>query len=258
VSADVTQPTLPKRPQKLAIVHFLGWTLGVAVVLGIYRAINVWTAWLNNEANEPVEMSWRELGYGLAYGTAVSGLGLYVWRWWRGSSAGPSQPGHWLLVIGGITLVIDLGVATSVFLAASLRADPNSFSWTSYGHQAIGYGLAAGVSLVIFLNLRDAGRLWIAATMIVMVMLTTNAIASGVSLVVATRGVFPGTWIWWIPLFFRVAGAACFVAAISAAEINDRLRGRPRDWLHLGGIVAVLGLGLVDVANYGPVLWRYW
>ncbi|MEX2176536.1 MAG: hypothetical protein WD872_19380 [Pirellulaceae bacterium] len=94
-----------QRPQKLAIVHLLGWTLGVAAVLGLYRAVMDLSG-LPAEWQLGARLS--QLGFGLAYGTALAGMGLFVWRWARGIGPGPSQPGHWLLVLGGVGLLTDI------------------------------------------------------------------------------------------------------------------------------------------------------
>src|SRR5262245_4512151 len=122
-SSFATSTTSPR----LGIVHFLGWMVGVGIVLAIYRAATEW-----NELPEEVDLTQRliQLGFGLAYGTAASGLGLFVWRWTRGTASGPTQPGHWLLVFGGIGLVIDVG------LAAALEG----YAWLANPRNAYGIG----------------------------------------------------------------------------------------------------------------------
>src|SRR5687767_9409788 len=91
-----------QRGNRLGVIHFLGWMLGCAVVLAIVRLGAA-------PGNPTLADSLRQLGYGLTYGTAASGLGLFLWRWRTGSGSGPTQPGHWLLVFGGIGLLLDLG-----------------------------------------------------------------------------------------------------------------------------------------------------
>lgn len=250
MTVDASEPT---RPQRLAIVHLLGWTLGVAAVLGIYRAAAVWHASLDNR---PVQMTWPALGYGLAYGTAVSGLGLFIWRWWRGASQGPTQPGHWLLVFAGIGLLIDLGVALAIEVAQVWLDPSRQYVYLAYpAHQAVGWAVGAVLGMIVLLNLRGAGRLWIAATLIVVLMMSANSLACAVSFIAAYHG-FPGTWIWWVPVCVRVSGEACVVVIVAGAEISDRWSRLERDWLHLGGIVAALALGAVDLSLYAPWLWR--
>jgi hypothetical protein len=251
MTADAPQPTTASHPQKLAIVHLLGWTLGVAVVLGIYRAAAAW----HSRDGQPVQMTWPTLGYGLAYGTAVSGLGLFLWRWWRGASQGPTQPGHWLLVFGGMGLVLDVAIAAAAEGAVALAGPGPDRSYVAYlWHQSVGWAVAAGIGAVVLLNLRGAGRLWVLATLLVTVMMAANSVCYGMSLVAFYRGL-PGNWVWWVPLFVRVVGQGVAVAVVAAAEAADRLAHHRRDWLHLGGIASALGLFAVDVAVNAPYLW---
>jgi hypothetical protein len=255
VIADEAMPNSPVLPQKLAIVHILGWTLGVGVVLGIYRAVAVWHA---ANLDQPVQLSWPAVGYGLAQGTAVSGLGLLIWRWWRGTCQGPTQPGHWLLIFGSIGLIIDQGVAVGIETWQTLHGLSNPYNYlVHYAHQAAGWGLGAILGMIVLANLRGAGRLWIAATLFIVLTISASALAYSASFIGGYRGI-PGTWIWKIPLCIRVVGEACIVVTLIGAESSDRIRGLPRDWLHLGGYAATLATVAVDLSLNVPALWRYW
>lgn len=258
MNADASPNATDARPQKLAIVHLLGWTLGVAAVLGIYRAAAVWHA----EDGQPVQMTWPALGYGLAYGTAISGLGLFLWRWWRSSGQspgearfrGPTQPGHWLLVFAGIGLVIDVSVAAAVDLLCAFR-EPSHSAHPWLVHQVVGWSIGWLIGLAVLLNLRDASRLWMVAVMLVVIWMMGNAVFHALTLVHIQLG-WGGFWPWWMTNCFRVFGLAAVSAAVAAAEWWDRLNGASRDWLHFGGIAAALALGAVDVAVNAPALWR--
>jgi len=254
-----TPPSSPPivRPQKLAIVHFLGWMLGVGAVLAIYRAATQLT-----EPTREVELSQRliQLGFGLAYGTAVSGLGLFLWRWWRGTGSGPTQPGHWLLVFGGIGLVIDVGVAAAVYAAVFF-----SRSGTDYGilpirawsyHQIIGWSLAALISSLVLIRMRAAW--WWQVVVIVVLTMTIANLAASILCVLGANGMFAGTWPYDISQFVRVAGALACVAAIGFAETCDRRQGHWRDWLHSVGLVMALSLASIDLAVQGYFLWLRW
>jgi hypothetical protein len=252
-----TSPGVAKPPtQKLAIVHLLGWMAGVGVVLAIYRAATQWT-----EPTREVEFSQRliQLGFGLAYGTAVSGLGLFLWRWWRGTGSGPTQPGHWLLVFGGLGLVIDVGVAAAVYAVVMSR------SGTDYGiltfqawsnHQIIGWSMAALISSVVLIRMR-ATWWWQAVVLVVLVMTIAN-VAANILYLLCANGVFAGTWPYDVTQYVRVAGALGCLAAIGFAEVCDRRQGRPRDWLHLVGLLMAVSLGSVDLAVQGYFVWLVW
>jgi len=250
-------PTVAQPPaQRLAIVHFLGWMLGVGAVLAIFRAATQLT-----EPTREVELSQRliQLGFGLAYGTAVSGLGLFLWRWWRGTGSGQTPPGHWLLVFGGIGLVIDVGVAALVYAVVM------SQSGTDYGilafqawsnHQIIGWSIAASISSIVLIRLRAAWW-WRAVVIVVFVMTIANA-AANVLYVLGANGVFAGTWPYDISQFVRVAGAITCVAVIGFAETCDRRQGHWRDWLHSVGLLMALSLASVDLAVQSYFLWLRW
>lgn len=232
------------RPQKLAIVHLLGWTLGVAVVLGIYRAAIVWHT---TDEGAP-QLGWFELGYGLAYGTAASGLGLYLWRRWKGG-AGPSQPGHWILVFAGVALVIDVGVAVAIEVAIAIAGSESNtlrnVSWML--HQAVGWTLASLIGVAVLFNTRGATRHWAIAAFAVVMMLALNALAH--SALLATYSGPLGNSVWRIASMIRPGGAGLTLMILWSAVIIDFRLGIRRDWLHAGGIAAVSGLGLVDIAS---------
>lgn len=101
----------PPPRNRLGIIHLLGCTLGCAAVLAVYRA--------NAPAAPTLLQSLWQLGMGLAYGVAASGLVLFLWRWWTGSGPAPSQPGHWLLVFGGVGWLLDF--TTSAVHLSALR-----------------------------------------------------------------------------------------------------------------------------------------
>jgi hypothetical protein len=228
---------------RLGIVHLLGWTLGVAVVLGIYRAGNAFQ--MQDGAAQP--MSPWALGFGLAYGTALGGLSLFLWRWWRGTGSGPTQPGHWLLVFAGLGFCLDL--------VAMAAAETIVSFWSGYSdsfrifnlHQCLGWSLGAMVALVVLCNLRDAAIGWIVVTALLSVGMSLAAIQHIVSFVAVEAGAI-GNWTWQAPLVGKSIGVSVVLVAILAAEIADRRQGRARDWLHAGGILAVALLSLAEIA----------
>lgn len=251
-----TPPTVAKPPaQRLAIVHFLGWMLGVGAVLAIYRAATPLTG-----PTRELELSQRliQLGFGLAYGTAVSGLGLFLWRWWRGTGSGPTQPGHWLLVFGGIGLVIDVGVAAVVYTVLARRnTDYGILSFQTWSsHQIIGWFIAALISSVVLIRMRAAW--WWQAVVCVVLTMTIANVAANIIYVLGAQGFFAGTWPFDVSQFVRVTGAVACVAAIGFAESCDRCQGQPRDWLHVVGILMALSLASVDLAVQGYFLWLRW
>jgi hypothetical protein len=54
-------------------------------------------------------------------------------------------------------------------------------------------------------------------------------------------------WPWLMPAYVRLIGPTICVPAILAAVALDHAQGRSRDWLHFGGIAAILALALTDL-----------
>ena len=244
-----SQP-LPSQPH-LGIVHLLGWTLGVAVVLAGYR---VGFQWLSDDAVP--RLGWRELGFGLAYGTAISGLGLFVWRWWRGGAVLPTQPGHWLLVFGGLGLLVDFGSASaleSLALLADWSPSDNRF-YIYYVQQIFAWGVSAAVSLVVLTRIR-ASIWWRLLALVTALVFCIIAVASAVAFVFQMRlAFFTGSWAFNLPIYARLIGTVCCVIILAVALVTDHRRGLRRDWLHVGGIMAAVGLAALGIADTIRVL----
>jgi hypothetical protein len=256
VSGDAPNTVTPK-PQKLAIVHLLGWMLGVGTVLAIYRA---GAAVQDLPPEQALSIQLGQLGLGIAYGTAISGLGLFLWRWLRGHGHGPTQPGHWLLVLGGAGLVLDFGstaaVKAGLWLSGSGIDIRHFGAWT--GHQALVWSLAsliAGCVVLGLLRRNDAPIWWTGMAIATLFALSANAAAYLASLWGFFAGV-GGNWVWIVPQTIRVVSESVTIAMLLWAVIADRRAGLARDWLHAGGVAAGLGLGLVDMAMTAYWLWR--
>lgn len=86
--------------------------------------------------------------------------------------------------------------------------------------------------------------------------ISTNAVADIASLI----GLYcrSGIWPWYIPLWTSVACALIALPPLWIAELADRSRRVPRDWLHYTGIIAMSLLGLVHFAfNLAIAIVRY-
>lgn len=227
--------TLPHRG-RLGVVHLLGCMLGCGVVLAMIRVAG--------PKNPDLSIQLRQLGLGLAYGTAISGLVLYVWRWWTASGPGPSQPGHWLILFCGIGFLIDISV-TSVLeplrMLGLLRWD------RGFLHESVGWWIASLIGLIVLLRLKDASRLWIAAAAGIVLALMINAVASTVAVVAMAQG-SRGSWPWYAAVTAHLVGTAIALPLLWIAAGSDVARRLHRDWLHVGGLCAVSLLGSVDFA----------
>ena len=145
---DATFKPAPNTQPRLSIIHLMGWTLGCSVVLAGFR-------WLTIVVGEQAEVAWQfrvaQFGFSLTYGAALGGLGLLFWRRFYGGYPFPTQPGHWLLVFGGIGCLIDGGI--SLPLTLYLRwAELNQVVvelTVQYVQRAVGWGIAGAIGLVV-------------------------------------------------------------------------------------------------------------
>src|SRR4029079_1822087 len=123
---------------RLSIIHLLGWMLGCGVVLAMIR--------IAGDANRDLSVQLRQLGLGLAYGTAISGLVLFLWRWRTCSGPGPTQPGHWLILFCGIGFLVDVGLSGILEPLRWL----NLLRWdVGFLHEALGWSVASLIGIVV-------------------------------------------------------------------------------------------------------------
>ena len=197
-----------------------------------------------------------QLGFGLTYGTTISGLALFLWRWRSGSGPAPSQPGHWLLIFGGLGLVIDKGVAMVIHLGPMLLKHPHG--WFGYWamHRIACWTIAALIVLVFAFRMR-AARPWHLFVWTALAFFLANA-AFVLVHVLVSYAVVRGTWTIEIDIASRLIGQSCCVLTLAAAEGIDRWQRRSRDWLHAVGICAALSLASLDIAMHAYGTWLLW
>ena len=247
----------PDQQHRLGIVHLLIWIAGVAAVLALYRAA-LESGWLEVSAAGREEVRWWQTAYGLVYGTAISGMGLVIYRRLRGDRSFPAHPGHWLLVFGG--------VAFSVDAAAFVLAKGMNSAWIArfggspglyYLQQWLAWGMALGVAIVVLARLRTAWNWWLLAGLVavlIAVNFLTHTLVMAQSLAQAGgSSIISGAWPVYLIHWARILGTAVCLASLPVVLGSDR---RPRDWLHWVGIVALVALALVEEADQIQVIVR--
>jgi hypothetical protein len=105
----------PESPERLSIAHLLLWTTMSAALLGIDRALEWWGP--RNSSRE-VFGQFMALCYAPLFGASAAATCLMAWRWIMGGPRFPSQPGHWLLVVSGLSAIVSLGLR-GMFMALS-------------------------------------------------------------------------------------------------------------------------------------------
>ena len=98
VPEDKTDPG-----ERISILYLMVWTAGSAVILAFYRQAMT----LTTTSAPP---TWLQAVTGIAgapiQGACVASLLLVLWRRFKGGRPFPKEPGHWLLVIPGITTLM--------------------------------------------------------------------------------------------------------------------------------------------------------
>lgn len=144
LTAKSTEPP----QERLQIVHLLLWTATTAMVLGIDRATSEPS---NGELGKfPLIIAW---GYAPLVGAGLAGWLLMFSRIWSDGPLFPSQPGHWLLLVSGISGVVQLLVRMMISLAAAGLASLPALLLIRL------VGLVAAI-FVYSLALREAQGIW--------------------------------------------------------------------------------------------------
>ncbi len=256
----MSTPDLPLPPQRtpLGIIHLLGWITGVAVVLAAYRAA-LDAGWLDVAKDSYEEARWWQLGYGLVYGTALSTLGLLLYRRLRGDSRFPVHPGHWLLVFGGLAFFLDVaafGMAKGLLALwkSRFQMDPGWY----YCQQSLAWGMALVVALVFLTRLKTDWNwrllAWLIASLIAVNWLTNTLVVF--EIVTQTLGfqIIWGAWPFYLVHYAEIIGVGVCLLAMPLVIGCDR---QSRDWLHWVGIAATIMLALVEEANQIATLVRW-
>ena len=107
VKAELSESGPPDPGERISILYLMVWTAGSAVILAFYRQSMSQTT---GQESSPLNPPWMQTIWALQMsplqGAGVGAVGLMVWRRFSGGRPFPRQPGHWLLVISGITSLL--------------------------------------------------------------------------------------------------------------------------------------------------------
>jgi hypothetical protein len=232
-------------PLRLGVGHFLLWMTTCAIVLTGYNVLNDPREFTPAEsAFSSVFQLAMSLGYSLAL-TAV--LVLLARRTW-GDRRFPTHAGHWLAIMGVITLVIDGGSLAGVKLFAAWQAVNWNRYWNEYQTVAWSLGTAIGMALLVGVRQEFRWRIVVAA---IVAYTSLHALIFGLG----AADIF----VHWLSDSFDILCVnilATGMAAIAWAAYRDLALSVPRDWLHWVGAAAWLGLAAIQI---GAILYfRAW
>jgi len=245
----MASPFAEKPPRnRLTIAHLMLWTLGTAIALALYRA---YTPLGEASADNRTQAIWQSLafGYCLPAGARIGGLLLFGVHYLRRNQAFPSQPGHWLLVIEGLSAVLSwAGRAVAIFAQNGQQGGLDGWAAAQIVNclvTTIAYGAVA---------IRDSrvesmpwnGVLWLLTVEHAAALLTVTAIL--------LQGLGAGTSSFRSPpaflAIYSVQATCCpalLVVLLPLAGIFDPVR-RQRDFLHWTGIGCMVVSGLLNLA----------
>lgn len=107
VKAELASSGSPDPGERISILYLMVWTAGSAVILAFYRQS---IAQSQDEPSSPMNPVWLQTVSALlmspVQGAGVAAVGLMVWRMVGGGRPFPKHPGHWILVISGLTALI--------------------------------------------------------------------------------------------------------------------------------------------------------
>jgi hypothetical protein len=231
--------------------------LGAAAVLTIYR----WFA-RNDEASPAMHAMHvaNQLSFSFLAGTNLAAVIVFGRRLVVRDAPLPTQPGHWLLVIGGLgnlTMWLLLGVV----LAMRALAAPEQPVRLESGDWVIPYAIACFVSSALSVVATVVPREPLRWKSYFALSALTGALLGGILVFIfldqlLAVGGLPQTWAAW-QLFLcvypldQVLGMLILFLALAM----DRADSRKRDWVHFVGVVATFLQSAAALAMH--YLWQW-
>ena len=228
-------PFGPPAQPPLRIAHLMLWTAGTALVLGMYRATYDSIDYeLPNSIRTIFNVN-RILS-SIIHGAAIASVVIFVHRRLTKGPPFPVQPGHWLLFIQGLLVLITLPGWSVFVLLQSQGTFDGGTRWITpdilfVGLQVLSHGTTIGTYGWALRRLQ-AERRWRLLFWLELGFGICNLLAS-------LAGFVP-----WLPglrvLGFQWMGATVPAVWLLVAALLDWRRRARRDWLHWTGVVEQL------------------
>ncbi len=218
---------------KLGIRHLLLWGFATAVVMSALSTIRL----LNGEPVHSRTYLYEIVG-GSAYGLALAGIILGLNRWKRGLSL-IIHPGHLLLYLAGIVMILDLGLT----MGWSLWGQAHGRTMAHYfpHRQFVAYSASVAVLILVLVRVRWR-RIWYLPIAALLLLSLAQVFVSAIILVDSWRS-FAVQHPWLISYYtFPVLASFCAATLLIVAVIDAVHEGRKRDWIHWVGVAAFLAM----------------
>lgn len=240
MSTEITAeaPAAAEAPrQRLGVAHLLLWTAGSAVALAFLRGT------FDEGLSGQIQVLQKAMVFVQAplYGAALACLPLVFWRTATGRRLFPTLPGHWLLLIQGVSMLATVLIGLAMpFSLASADQDIAERVRNLSLRESLRALPTLGVTLIAIFNSPQA--LWrmvfiFMALGYVLGGLLFGAVVFGFDLN-AFIGATQGLWL------MQTISAMILLACV----IRDRSRRAATDFLHTTGVIvrlAIISLGWI-------------
>jgi hypothetical protein len=240
-SAELASPPEP-RPRRLGIAHLMLWTAGSAVTLAFLRGT------FDEQRSESIQTLQKALALVQApfYGAALACLPLVFWRPRPAEQRFPTQPGHWLLLVQGVSLLTAMLVfvslphrANGVVVAAN--AEEMQELLRQLAHREV-LRLAPTLAVTLLAAWQMTRPRWRSMFLLMALGYGLGIIAFGAAAVGETQTLaMVGTELLW--LLQTISAVALLVCVL-----RDWAEGMTHDFLHTTGITArfaIVALGWI-------------
>ncbi len=234
---SASPPSVTALTRRLGVRHFLLWMLGCAVVMGLFDLIR----WVNHFSDNDRDVLFEVIG-GIAYGTAFAGLMLGLSSCWRGHQIA-SHPGHLLLYLAAMVMVLDLSLTLVLSLLARVYDHANWLHYVDY-RQAIGHGCGIVIvgSALLLMRFGYAWRLTLLPLLLLCASQSfwhTSRLLGGDRFFVLQIGLY-----WYrFPNDVFVGTSIAGAVLLSVVSFSDCvIRRARRDWLHWVGVATWIAL----------------
>ncbi len=221
-----------KTTSRLGIRHLILWVAATAVVMSMLSTLRL----INQEPVNSRTYLHTLVG-GSAYGAALAGIIIGLWRWRQGKRV-IVHPGHLFLYLAGFAMLLDLGLT----LILSLWAQAHGRTMMDFfdHRQFLGYGASAIVLTAAVVRTRQT-PLWCLPLVALLLLALSQVVGSALVLVKAWSYLQQLQWLapWYtgLPLIATSAATILVVAVIDAFRSGEK-----RDWMHWAGVAVIVAM----------------
>lgn len=230
-AADPLEPT----PERLSIAHLFLWTTMSAALLGFDRALGLWGP---RDSSREIFGQVMAFCYAPLFGAGATAVVLAIWRRLRGGPSFPRQPGHWLLMVSGLSSITSLCLRALFAAVTTERWWPVDFLVVRF------FALFVGL-VVLVTAARSVSGYW----------RVPFWIGVGSALLSLLGSVFFVVDEFWLVRNFDTFLYALLTVCVLTCCAIDLAKHTPRDYLHWAGIGVRVIYTLLTIATPFLVTW---